>query len=166
MVLHPTNHPKIVFVGGGLFTGGSDILFDGILAFAEGFSGLNMLAGKAVQKGRISCPYRIHGADQGICNVSPTDFEFYFGHEFPDDLQRLFGDFGIEEDGCRMCLIVGGIRTPESLPERNLSRLSGGQIKAMRQEMKNYIDSLESSVKEGSAMPNYYLPEEILRQQI
>jgi hypothetical protein len=61
--------------------------------------------------------------------------------------------------------VIGGIRRPVSQPEKNLSRLDGGQLKAMRQEMKKYIDSLESSMKEGSPMPNYYLPEEILRQE-
>ena len=347
MNVHPTNHPRIVFAGGRLFSEECDSLFDGILVFAEGFTGLNMTAGEAELRGRIPCPYRLHGVenprervplsrisltvrgdldylssrgcrrigihapgdiprakaalraaaswleahpdgvdtlyfvdaaddyysvfgfesfgrDRGIHNMSPTEFESYYEHEFMRDLQNLFGDVGKDVDGCRMCLIgrrdpqdrdlplftdllfsvslfftalvpqvvakvsgrledmydflrvsgmpllsrglggsmapytfleyagllpeddswfrmaheetdyfyrvlihhiVGGIRKPLSLPARNLSRLDGGQIKAMRQEMKSYIDSLETAVKEGSAMPNYYLSEEVLRQQ-
>lgn len=347
MNVHPTNHPRIIFAWGMLFSEECDSLFDGILVFAEGFTGLNVIAGEAVLRDRIPCPYRFHGVenprekvpldrisltirgdldylsaqgcrrigihvpndiprakaalraaadwlethpdvvdtlcfvdanddyynvfgfesfgrDRGIHNVSPTEFESYYEHEFLLDLQNLFGDIGKEADGYRMCFIgrrsphdgdlplfidvyfsvslfftallpqavakvtghledmhdflrvsgmpllsrglggsmapytfleyagllpeneswfnlareetdyfyrvlihhiVGGIRKPLSLPARNLSRLDGGQIKAMRQEMKSYIDSLETAVKEGSAMPNYYLPEEVLRQQ-
>ncbi len=347
MNVHPTNHPRIVFAGGRLFSEECDSLFDGILVFAEGFTGLNMTAGEAELRGRIPCPYRLHGVenprekvplsrisltvhgdldylssrgcrrigihapgdiprakvalraaanwleahpdgadtlyfvdaaddyynvfgfesfgrDRGIHNVSPTEFESYYEHGFLGDLQNLFGGIGEEVDGYRMCFIgrrsphdgdlplfidvyfsvslfftalvpqvvakvtghledvydflrvsgmpllsrglggsmapytfleyagllpeneswfnlareetdyffrllthhvVGGIRIPVSQPEKDLSRLDGGQLKAMRQEMRLYIDSLESAVKEGSPMPNYYLPEEILRQK-
>lgn len=346
MILHPTNHPKIVFAGGRLFSEECDSLFDGLLVFAEGFSGLNMTARTAELHGKIPCPYRLHGTgtlrepislsripltvrddldflssqgcrrigihapndmpraksavraavdwlevhpdevetlffvdaaddyynvfgfesfgrDRGVCNVSPTCFETYFESEFQNELQNKFGHFR-EEDAFRMCLVersdprdashslftdhsfsvslfftallpqalatvtgklddmydflrvsgmpllsrglggsmapytfleyagllpeneswfnlareetdyfyrvlihhvIGGIRRPVSQPEKNLSRLDGGQLKAMRQEMKKYIDSLESSMKEGSPMPNYYLPEAVLRQQ-
>ena len=345
MVLHPTNHPRIVFAGGRLFSEESASLFDGILVFADRLSGLSLTACEAESEGRIPCPYRFHlnespwamvplsripltiredldylsaqgcrrigihapndvprakaalriasdwldaypegaenlffvdanddyynlfgfssfGRDSGVCNVSPTGFETYYEGEFLNELQNRFGQFE-EEDGYRMCLIerrdlrdgsqslftdhsfsvslfftallpqalakvtgkledmydflrvsgmpllsrglggtmapytfleyagllpgdeswfqlareetdyfsrvlahhvIGGIRPPVSRQARNLSRLDGGQIRAVRREIGNYIDLLEPSVKAGSAMPNYYLSEEILHQ--
>ena len=63
MVLHQTSHPQIVFAGGDLFEEQSLAQFDGILAFAEGFGGINLTAMKAVDGGLVKCPYRIHGLD-------------------------------------------------------------------------------------------------------
>lgn len=346
MIQHPTNHSKIVFADGKLFTKTSSSMFDGLLVFADGFTGLHALAWDAVNSGQIHCPYRIHGlehsdgvrpgqvgstiirdldflsgqgcrrigihAPNDICgaktalraavdwlrmnpeavdtltfvdagddyynvfgfesfredrmmrNVSPTDFESYYENEFQDHLQDVFGagadvdeimmvnveriespedklplftevDFSValfftalvpqviakvsgqlqdmydflklshipmltrglggtmapytfleygnllpkdsewfflarQEVGYFYRVIthylIGGIQKAMSVPAKNLSRLSGQQIKAMRQEMKRYIDSLESCMKEGKEMPNYYLPEEILQQQV
>ena len=347
MIFHPTNHPRIVFAGGQLFSEESASLFDGLLVFAEGMSGLHVTAWNAVHSGQVLCPYRIHGLDdavgkvsfgripgtvqedldflsaqgcrrigvhapdemsrakaalratvewlnahpdavdtlffvdmqddyhtcfgfesfgmdRGVFNPSPTDFEAYFEQEFPDRLSDIFGP-AVEEDGypylsverrddierhlslfepvnfsvslfftalvpqtvakvtgqlqamydflrvSRMPLlsrglggsmapytfleysgllpvdaewfhtaraeadyfyrvlthhIIGGIRRPDSEPASRLARLDGGQIKAMRQELIQYISALESCRKEGAPLPNYYLPDGILRQGV
>lgn len=61
--------------------------------------------------------------------------------------------------------IIGGIQEPESVPAQHLARLNGQQIKAMRQEMKTYLQRIEACLKGGPAPANYYLSEEILNQQ-
>ena len=63
MIFHKTSHPRIIFAKGNLFSKESLSYFDGILAFAEGFTGINRSAYNAVNNGLIKCPYRIHGIE-------------------------------------------------------------------------------------------------------
>lgn len=58
--------------------------------------------------------------------------------------------------------IIGGIHVPETRP----FHLDDQQIKAVRQEMKQYLNELEKCLKDGSTINNYYLPDKILHQQI
>lgn len=58
--------------------------------------------------------------------------------------------------------IIGGIHVSETRP----FNLNDQQIKAVRQEMKQYLNELEKCLNDGSTINNYYLPDEILHQQI
>lgn len=103
MIIHPTPHPRIVFAKGDLFSEESLFRFDGILAFAEGFRGINVAAGQAFYGGRITCPNRIHGVERPrevtalsrIGSVIHDDLDYFaaqgcmdIGAHFPDDMPR------------------------------------------------------------------------------
>ena len=81
MTLHPTSHPQIVFVGGNLFTNESNRLFDGLLVFTGGFTGLQVLAKEAERNGSIPCPYRIHADASGgeLAKVIQEDLDYLAG---------------------------------------------------------------------------------------
>jgi hypothetical protein len=72
MIFHKTSHPRIIFAKGNLFSKESLSCFDGILAFAEGFTGINRSAYNAVNNGLIKCPYRIHGIESFRTDTSIT----------------------------------------------------------------------------------------------
>ena len=61
--------------------------------------------------------------------------------------------------------IIGGIQPSTTAPAKRLFRLNGQQIKAMRQEMKEYLKKFEACLKGGPAPKNYYLSEEIRCQE-
>ena len=73
MITHITSHPRIVFAKGNLFSKESLSVFDGILAFAEGFTGINRVAYDAVHNGLIKCPFRIHGIDSFRTDTSVSN---------------------------------------------------------------------------------------------
>ena len=72
MLYHSTSYPRILFAKGDLFSKESLSHFDGILAFAEGFTGINRVAYDAVNGGLIKCPFRIHGLDTFSIGKSTT----------------------------------------------------------------------------------------------
>ena len=57
--------------------------------------------------------------------------------------------------------IIGGIQ-----PTRYRFHLDDQQIKAVRQEMKKYLDELEKGLKDGTGINNYYLPDVFFQSQV
>ena len=56
--------------------------------------------------------------------------------------------------------VIGGIQ-----PTRYRFHLNDQQLKAVRQEMKKYLDDLEKALQDGTAITNYYLPDEFFSSQ-
>ena len=103
MTLHQTSHPQIVFAGGDLLGRESLSLFDGLLIFPGGFTGLRAKAADAVRNGLIPFPYRIH--DMGIPGMDRESTDL--SQVIKKDLDYL------AEAGCRSI----GIHAPNNMAE-------------------------------------------------
>lgn len=101
LILHRTNHPKIVFAGGDLLGKESLSRFDGILAFAER-GAFGHYTRDAISQGRILCPYRVH-----YNSLSPREII----DSVHEDLDYLVGE------GCQRI----GIHAPSNVPNAQIA---------------------------------------------